>query len=226
MKPTQLFDLHCDTPTQLYRHNTSLVKNPHHVSLEGAGAFDQYTQVMAIFSPYALDDENAFHNFHKTADYLMTEFETNCEKVAYVRTAQGFLAAKTPARMFLAVEDARLLAGKHDRLRILHARGVRFLTLVWSGESCIGGAHNTELGLTDFGKAVVKNCFSMGIIPDISHASQKTASDIFDIAEAYGKAVIATHSNAYSVHPHSRNLRDEQFKRLMACGGISGICHP
>jgi len=224
MIPLNLFDFHCDTPSMLYRNGTSIIRNPHHVSLEGARAFREYTQVMAIFSPRALDDENSFHNFHKVADYLMNEFENNCDTITYVRTAEGFRNAKTVVRAFLAVEDGRLLAGRRERLRVLHARGVRFLTLVWSGESCIGGAHNTDVGLTDFGRTVVEDCFHMGIIPDISHASVKTADEILSLAESYGKPVIATHSNSYAVHPHTRNLRDEQFERLKAVGGLAGIC--
>ena len=224
MIPLNLFDFHCDTPSMLYQDGTSLVSNPHHVSLEGAKAFREYTQVMAIYSPWSLDDENSFRNFHKVADYLMNELENHCDKITYVRTAEGMRNAETFARAFLAVEDARLLAGKRERLRILHARGVRFLTLVWSGESCIGGAHNTDVGLTDFGRTIVEDCFSMGIIPDISHASVKTADEILTMAEACGKPVVATHSNAYAVHPHTRNLRDEQFERLKALGGLAGIC--
>ena len=34
---------------------------------------------------------------------------------------------------------------------------------------------------------------------------------------------MASHSNSYSVYPHSRNLRDENFKEIVALGGIVGI---
>ena len=224
MKELKLFDLHCDTPTELYVNGTSLDRNPHHVSLSGAEGFRSYTQVMAIYSNRAFDDDSSFRNFHKTADYLMTQLENLCDQVTYVRHAQGYQAATTRAKVFLAVEDARLLAGVRERLRVLHARGVRFLTPVWGGESCIGGAHDTTVGLTEFGKQTVNDCFTMGIVPDVSHASEQTADDIFTIASAYNKPVIATHSAAYSVRAHSRNLRDGQFKTIKESGGLVGIC--
>jgi membrane dipeptidase len=101
--------------------------------------------------------------------------------------------------------------------------GVRFVTPVWGGDSCIGGAHNTENGLTKFGYEAVKKMVSLGIIPDISHSSVKTAAEIMDIAEAAGRPAIATHSNSKSVCDHTRNLSDEQFRRVCALDGIVGI---
>ena len=46
--------------------------------------------------------------------------------------------------LILAVEDARILENDLERLRVLHSYGVRILTLNWYGETCIGGAHNTN----------------------------------------------------------------------------------
>jgi membrane dipeptidase len=123
----------------------------------------------------------------------------------------------------LAIEDARILAGDISRLDTLAARGVRYATLQWGGLTCIGGSHDTELGLTEFGKAVTHRCFELGIVPDISHASAQSADDILTLAEQVGRPVIATHSNAHAVWGHSRNLRDEHFKRLIALGGIVGL---
>ncbi len=220
----QLFDLHCDTPSKLYENATHLLSNPHRVSLEGAEGLEKYTQVMAVFSPEALSDEDCFRNFHKVADHLMTELEIHCDKVTYVNNRQNYEAAPTAIKMLLAVEDARLLCGSRDRLRVLYARGVRFLTPVWGGVTCIGGAHDTDIGLTEFGRQVIEDCFAMGIVPDISHASLPTADEIFAMAEAYAKPVVATHSASYSVRPLPRNLRDRQFLSIKALGGLVGLC--
>ena len=222
----RLFDLHCDTPTELYTHCTALDKNGLHVSLEGASVFSQYVQIMAIWSNRVMTDASAYANFHKVADYLMNEFERLDDRVTYIRRGDALdgVMAEGRTAAFLAVEDARILENNPTRLPILYARGVRFLTLVWGGESCVGGAHDTSLGLTDFGKQTVRDCFALGVVPDISHASVETAAETLALAEEYGKPVIATHSDAYSVCPHSRNLRDDQFERVKKSGGIVGIC--
>ena len=85
----RLFDLHCDTPTELYGHCASLDKNSQHVSLESASAFSKYVQIMAIWSPWAMPDNVAFANFHKVADYLMNEFERLEDKISFVRTSEA-----------------------------------------------------------------------------------------------------------------------------------------
>jgi membrane dipeptidase len=95
--------------------------------------------------------------------------------------------------------------------------------MVWGGESCIGGAHNTSLGLTHFGKSAARRAFELGIVPDVSHSSESTVDDLIEISTELGKPLIATHSNSYEVYSHSRNLRDRHFKEIVSTGGIVGI---
>ena len=94
---------------------------------------------------------------------------------------------------------------------------------MWSGETCIGGSHNTEVGLTDFGKRAAKEMLSHGMVLDISHASVASSKDIFEISAVYGKPVIASHSNAHAICPVSRNLHDWQIDAIVASGGVIGI---
>ena len=116
-----------------------------------------------------------------------------------------------------------MLGGRVERLDELRARGVRYLTLLWGGRTCIGGSHDTSDGLTDFGARVVRGCFERGIIPDVSHASEQVVDQLLPIAYEYQKPVIASHSNAYTVYPHTRNLRDRHFRAIRELGGIVGI---
>ncbi len=213
-----LFDLHCDTATALFGNHASLYENDCHISLKKASDFLGYRQIMAIWSDKTLDDDEAFDRFQDVADYIRNQLKIN-----FVPLLKD--GASLPSRgIFLAVEDARLLCGDIGRLDTLYENGVRFLTLVWGSESCIGGAHNTAVGLTAFGKQTVRACFFLGIIPDISHASEKTAIETFELAEQYGRPVIASHSDSYSVCPHTRNLTDDQFTAIKNLGGIVGIC--
>ncbi len=219
----RLFDLHCDTPHKCYINNCRLDDSPLGVSLKKTAEFHDYAQIMAIWSDCRIEDDTSFFAFHKITDCLNFEIERLDGDFAYVRNSADFAKEQKRKKIFLSVEDARLLCGRLDRLNVLYARGVRFLIPVWGGESIIGGAHDTELGLTDFGKSAVKKCGELGIITDISHASEKTASEIIEIAAQSGKSVMASHSNAYTVCPHSRNLRDSQFELVKSLGGVVGI---
>lgn len=224
------FDLHCDTPHEIYRNNMPLDENDLHVSLNKASCLSHYAQVMAIWTPKKFDDEKGFSNFHKVMDYLNVELDRLRDRVQICRAGENMIKPWSCGKtaVFLAVEDARLLGNDISRLKVLYGRGVRFLTLCWGGSSCIGGSHDTQDGLTPFGELVVQCCFDMNIIPDLSHASDATAAQVLAMAREAGKPVIATHSNSRAVYNHSRNLTDEQFCAIRDLGGIVGIsmCPP
>ena len=225
MNPS-LFDTHCDTAYELWRRGVGLAHNPEcHVSLSKAACYKRYAQYYAIWSDRRLDDEACWVQFLKISDYFQSELARLSDQAAPVTTAAELEATLSAGKhaAILAVEDARLTAGKLDRVDELKARGVRYLTLAWGGDTCVGGSHDTQNGLTTFGKDLARRCFERGIIPDVSHASEQTVDDLFPIAQAYGKPVIASHSNAYTVYGHTRNLRDRHFRTIRELGGIVGI---
>lgn len=207
----------------MYINNYHLDNSGGSVSLEMLGRYSDYAQIMAIWSDCRIADDSAFSAFHKIADYLNFEVERLDEEFAYARSKEQFAKAENKKKILLSVEDARILCGRLDRLNVLHARGVRFLIPVWGGASIIGGAHDTNEGLTEFGKSVIEECFKLGIITDISHASEQTAEEMLCMAEEAGKSVMASHSNAYAVCENNRNLRDGHFNRIKALGGVVGI---
>ena len=125
--------------------------------------------------------------------------------------------------LLLALEDARVLNRKLERVEELHRLGFRILTPLWGGETCIGGSHDTSKGLTDFGRHAIRDAVSLGMIADISHASLRSADEILEIASNQGRPVMASHSNAYDICPVSRNLQRNQIRDLLDLGGIIGL---
>ncbi len=219
----KLFDFHCDTPFALETHGEELTNNNRHVSLSKARDYESYGQVMAIWSQKSLQDEEAWARFFTIRkDFLSKQPEG---KTAICTTFSDYReAVRTGKRpFFFAVEDARILNGDLDRLTTLYEHGVRLLTLVWRDETCIGGAYNTEIGLSDFGRDVVARCFALGIVPDLSHASDAMTREVLDLAARAGKPVIATHSNSRTVCDHKRNLTDETAREIASLGGVFGI---
>ena len=221
----KLFDLHCDTATRLLNENQGLYDNSFHISINKATYLESYAQLMAVWSDYRLSDSEAYEVFFKVVENLKKELEINQNYVGLSKSSQdiSLLLSQGKSPLILAVEDARILENNIERLNILYDWGVRALTLNWYGITCIGGAHDTNVGLTKFGEDVVKKCFEIGIIPDISHSSFKGAQMTLDIAEQYNKSLIASHSDAYFVNPHTRNLRDEELKRIIRLEGLVGI---
>ena len=60
----KLFDLHCDTPFELYKKQTELEDNQLHISLKKAEIYTKYAQIMAIWTQHSLENEQAWTQFH------------------------------------------------------------------------------------------------------------------------------------------------------------------
>ena len=217
-------DTHCDTAFEIYKKKEPLFQNSLHISLDAAQEFEKYAQIMAIWSQSDISNGEGWSQFGAILDNLRSEIEKN-EKAAlctsFAECENAFSEGKRG--IFLGVEGGNILDAKIWRLDELYDEGVRFLTLVWKGEGCIGGAYDTEAGLTAFGRRVAKTAMEKGIIVDVSHGSGALTDECLSLAEEAGKPVIATHSNSYAVCEHPRNLTDERAKRIAALGGTIGI---
>lgn len=216
-----IIDLHCDTLTKLEKYSYELNDRRLHVTPHKSAAFGRYIQVGAIWSDSSLSDGEAWERFDRVVD--LYESLEGAPPILEPRTALGCDRA-----MILSVEGARMLCGDLTQLEHLYRRGVRILTLNWGGCDCVGGAWDTDEGLTDFGKALVGRCFELGIVPDVSHSSGKAICEVAALSEKHSKPFIASHSNSYTVCPHRRNLTDSQFRSIVSSGGIVGIslCPP
>ncbi len=225
----RLFDMHCDTAIEIYRIGADLYDNDLQISLNKADVFGKYIQLAAFFTYPDLSDEDGWQVFLAALE----NFKSQCEKhgVRIIKTSEELSEFDKSDEKFAvipAVEDARILCGKLDRVQEMYDLGVRVATLLWGGNTCIGGSHDTDDGLTEFGKAAVREMAKVGIIPDISHASFKSTDEIMDICEECGVSPVATHMNSYTERGHSRNLTDERYIRLNSLGGVAGIslCPP
>lgn len=220
MEHLSLFDLHCDTADKMLATGQSFGKNTLSVSLSKAGAFRQYIQVMALWTDNRLSDREGWQQVRRMVQNLQND--------PAVRSGAVGLGTVCPERaagvsLLLGLEDARVLELRPERMDDLFEMGVRIFTPLWRGVTCIGGAHDTNEGLSDFGELVIRRALELGMIPDISHASVASAEEIFDLAAEYRRPVIASHSNAYTVTPVSRNLRDGQIRSVLDCGGLIGL---
>ncbi|MEU1041829.1 dipeptidase [Streptomyces sp. NPDC005551] len=96
-------------------------------------------------------------------------------------------------------------------LRALRALGLRFLTL--SGTSWAG-----ETGLTRFGEEVVREMNRLGVLPDLSGASDATVRRTLAVSKA---PLVFVRSAARALRPHPANLPDDVLAEL---GAAHGLC--
>lgn len=157
---------------------------------------------------------------------------------SYLRVSQALLhtppfasagcAAKPGAvRTFFAFEGAGPLADDPDSLSLWAKRGLRIVGLVhtYANElaSSSGDPEPKPFGLTEKGRIFVRRAFALGLIVDVSHASDRAVTDILAQAGEAQGVVVATHSNARALADHPRNLSDAQLRAIAATGGVIGL---
>lgn len=225
MKELSLIDTHCDTAFELYHRKQPLFENNCHVSLKDAEYLANYTQFFAIWADRRKNDDECYSDFLAISDNLRSEIAKSSDKIAQVTSFDQMQSAweQDKRAAFLAVEDARILGGRIERLDELKSRQVKYLTLMWGGVTCIGASHDSEGGLTDFGRMTVKKCFEYGILPDVSHSNEQVTDEVAQMALEAEKPFIASHSNSYSLFPHTRNLRKKHLDAIIKIGGIVGV---
>lgn len=111
-----------------------------------------------------------------------------------------------------------------EDLPILCSRGVRVVSFVWDkneyGASSRESGTPQDCGLTDDGLRALALCGELGIIPDVSHLSDRAFSDA---AAHTDGALLATHSDFRGVCTHPRNLTDDMAKCVASRGGLIGL---
>ncbi|HUU96133.1 MAG TPA: dipeptidase [Phycisphaerae bacterium] len=120
----------------------------------------------------------------------------------------------------IAVEGGHAIEGSLGVLRMFHALGARYMTLThsethdWADSATDEPRHG---GLSPFGETVIQEMNRLGMLVDISHVSAEAMRDVLRVSRA---PVIASHSSAYAVAPHPRNVPDDVLHLVAANGGV------
>lgn len=147
-----------------------------------------------------------------------------CRTTADIRAA---MAAGAVAGI-LHFEGAEPIGPNLDALHLFHAMGLRSLGPVWSRPTIFGhgvpfrfpSTGDTGPGLTDLGRALIRECNALRIMIDLSHM---TEAGFWEVANLTDAPLVATHSNAHAVTPSSRNLSDRQLGAIGETGGMVGL---
>ena len=128
----------------------------------------------------------------------------------------------------LHIEGAEAIDPELAALDVLHQAGLRSLGPVWSRPNAFGhgvpfrcpSSPDIGPGLTDLGKELIRACNRLKILIDLSHLNER---GFWDVAELSDAPLVATHSNAHALSPHSRNLTDRQLTAIRESNGMVGV---
>ena len=124
----------------------------------------------------------------------------------------------------LGIENGYAIAKDISNIAKYRDKGVAYMTLCHNGDNdiCDSAKGNIEHnGLSSFGREVVAEMNRVGMMIDLSHASEKT---FYDVLECSNVPVICSHSSSRLLCDHPRNLTDNQMRALAAKGGVAQVC--
>ncbi|MGU3576287.1 dipeptidase [Brucellaceae bacterium C25G] len=246
---TPVFDGHNDVLLRLW---TSAEPNPEsrfckgepvgHIDLPRAKAGGLAGGLCAIYVPSPSKELNKEGNFetpsHSDAlntTLAMAALLTRIENVSN----GGFKVCRSASDIRHSIDDGVFAAVFHiegveaiseglDELYVMHQAGLRSLGPVWSRPNIFAfgvpfrfnSSPDIGPGLTDAGKRLIKACNELKVMIDLSHMNEK---GFWDIAKLSDAPLVASHSNAHGVCPHSRNLTDKQMDAIKETGGLAGL---
>ena len=224
-----VFDLHCDTALMLLGEDRcslgSLRNNNLHIDLKRAGSISGYAQCFACFtSPLMklIGNTTVFDMFERELASVLRETEQNADLIRLAYSTEEIAENKKQGIMsaILTIEGPAGFGYNPDMLEDLYNVGFRITTLGWNEDNPLTGSCVTGGGLTEDGRAYVREAQRLGMVVDVSHISDKAFWDIMEMTE---KPIIASHSNSRTLCNVARNLTDDMYKAICKTGGTTGI---
>ena len=220
-----IYDSHVDTPSELLRSRDISIDNiTGHVDFPKLRRGGVDGSFFALYTSAEIAPDAATAHALKMLAVVQDAIEKDGKAAITVSPEQ---AAANRERgvfsVFLGMENGSPIQESLSLLRLFHRLGVRYLTLTHNGDNAIADSAaeaRTWGGLSPFGREVVAQMNRLGMMVDISHASDDTFYDCI----RYSKApIVATHSCCRALCGHRRNLTDDMLRALADVDGYVGI---
>jgi microsomal dipeptidase-like Zn-dependent dipeptidase len=230
---------HCDTAFSLLRADWK-IGDRHDPSLRASGKIDLPRMKEGgldaeFFAAFVGQGHLTPEAYFKAKDgalraveavHKMTETYASTIGLAIDPAGARRLKAGGKLTAFIGLENGYPIGRDLSLVKLFYDKGVRYITLCHSSDNDICDSSTDrrdpeDKGLSDFGRQVVAECNRLGMLIDISHASEKS---FYDVLAASKAPIIASHSSARAVCDHPRNLTDDQLRALAKNGGVIQIC--
>lgn len=223
-------DSHCDTP-MFFDQNIHFGERDNRILVDlhkmQEGHLDASIMV-AYIKQEERDDESLKAATAKT-NRILTEIEQmveqNKEHVGIATTPTELYRLKSQGRkaIMLGIENGYAIGKDISLLQHFRRRGVVYMTLCHNGDNdiCDSARGNGEHGgVSSFGTDVIREMNRLGMMVDLSHASEKSFYDAIEISQT---PIVCSHSSSRLLCDHPRNLTDDQMRALAQSGGVAQV---
>jgi membrane dipeptidase len=205
------------TLTGSFAHPALVVNGKSYLDRALAGGLTVAALTMGQQTPNfrkALEDVNLHHRLLRQEP----------DKLLLATRSEDFRRAKEEGKIGLVLAFQNATPLEDDWLNLLpvfYALGVRVIQLTYNETNLLGSGwlEPVDIGLTAYGRHVVRAMNSMGVIVDLSHVGDKTAMQAIELSE---DPVLMTHANPRALNPSPRNKPDDIIKAVAEKGGV--IC--
>lgn len=224
-----IIDSHCDTVHYFTgvkgNYDFLNINNMAQLDLPRMEAAGLIVQFFALYIEPEHKPAKALKRCLQLLDSFYRTVEPCYERLEVIHSYNDLLRVNKERKIavVLTVEGGEALEGEIAVLRMLFRLGIRVLGLTWNQRNEIAdgvGERQTGGGLTRFGKKVIEEMNSLGMIIDLAHIAEK---GFFDVLMLSSTPVIVSHANARKICNHHRNLTDQQLRALKENGGVVGI---
>ena len=230
-----IVDTHIDAPYRLWEQHQS-GQEIDDISKITTGNFD-FTKAKSgglnvpFFSIYlpaeTEEDGSAYEVANNLIDMVEDIVTLSPDKFTLIKSTDDIssLDIKNTLGVVLGMENGAPIEGNLSRVQFFYDRGIRYITLTHSKTNHISDSSYDENiqwgGLSDFGKQLIEEMNSVGIMVDISHVNDDAFYQAIEISNT---PVIASHSSLRHFTPgFERNVDDEMLKALAKKGGVIQI---
>lgn len=223
-----LIDLHNDVLEVMANDTSYHLKQRHNYNhtdiprLKDGGVDLQFFSVWVSPTQYT--------NYYQQAQVMLnifnSELNQNATSISQARnwSQADSIIQQNKISAVIGVEGGHHIENSIDKLVNLYNAGMRYMTITWNNSTdwavSAQDSRSTTVGLSDFGRQVIRTMDSLGIIIDVSHTGIKTIQDILQETQ---NPIVATHSGVRALRNHYRNLYDWQIQDIANSGGVIGV---
>lgn len=236
MQDTPVIDGHNDLPWQLLNLFNNQLQDPGanlsslahtHTNIPKLKAGFVGGQFWSAYVPCDTQNRDAVKRTLEQIDVIQRMCQAYPETFACVTSSTGIRQAFQEGKVasLVGVEGGHSIDSSLGVLRALYHLGMRYMTLThscntpWADNWLVdtGDDKAQSQGLSHFGQSVVKEMNRLGVMIDLAHVSVATMRAALKLSQA---PVIFSHSSAYSLCPHRRNVPDDVLQLVKETGSL------